>query len=130
MRPGSNCSQSDTVYLPLNCSSSSAKADNALSVLQSCEVLVRNVRMDPQGNVSFPPDASPCWYYFAAMQDAGAIQFVEDKEPIGGYCPPADSTRLQLVRIFVNYANRNAGVLNQKAFLVVRQALRASYPCR
>ena len=115
----------------LACSCGAAAADTAEDLLNSCGNFTSKVTVMPNGtlNLHGNPDANMCWGYFAAVQDLGTVVWTGETNPILGACIPPGSSVTQLIRVFVDYANRNPAKLNVSPGLMVLDALAAAFPC-
>jgi hypothetical protein len=49
--------------------------------------------------------------------------------PVFGVCAPSESTRTQLIAIFVDYVKRNPKTMSDKFFFTARAALTEAFPC-
>ena len=63
------------------------------------------------------------------MQDLSVLAD-EDGHRIMGACPPEQTTTLQLIQSFVQYARAHRAELQGNAVVTVFRALREAYPCR
>jgi hypothetical protein len=117
------------LLLALGCEPSNA-FENANELLGSCESFLSGLRQ--RGNEfairNDDPNAHECWGYIRAFQDLSAIGD-DASSTIIHACPPAESTGIQLVRVFVAYAHRHTQDLHQSAGLMTLYALRAAFPC-
>ena len=104
-----------------------ARADSS-EILSSCETLLRGVRVTGE-NIAVPPSGYPCWYFMSGIQDVITIGDSTTNRAMLQVCAPADSTLLQLIRIFVLYAQQNPTRLNLPAGEVAVMALWQAYPC-
>jgi uncharacterized phosphosugar-binding protein len=96
--------------------SSAARGDSANEVLSSCEMLLRDLVV--QGDtVRFPRGGDHCWHYMTGMSVLGA-------------CAPPESTLVQIIRVFVDYARKNPARLHLRAANIATAALRQAFPCR
>ncbi|WP_374207864.1 Rap1a/Tai family immunity protein [Bradyrhizobium sp. 190] len=106
--------------------------ESANELLSSCERFLAIARID--GNrVSMTrnePPAFECWGYLGAFQELSAIRHDGEKIPITRACLPAESSLVQLIRVFVSYAQKHPEDLHQRAGLVALEALQAAFPCR
>lgn len=111
------------------CPASSFESANDL--LSGCERFLGAVRL--QGSQfslqTDDPTAHQCWGYVQAFQELSAITEEGPKSTITRACPPAASTGVQLVRVFVSYAQKNPERLHARAGLMVLDAFRAAFPC-
>jgi len=104
-----------------------ARADSS-DILSSCETLLREMRVAGE-NVAVPPRGYPCWYFMSGIQDVITIGDSTTNRSMLQVCAPADSTLLQLIRIFVLYAQQNPTRLNLPAGRLAMMALWQAYPC-
>jgi Rap1a immunity proteins len=74
-------------------------------------------------------EALLCWGYMRAMQDMSVLAY-EDGIRIMGSCPPEQTTVLQLIHSFVNYARSHPAELEGNTALAVFKALQHAFPCR
>jgi hypothetical protein len=111
--------------------SSSAFADTAQEMLSACKPIARANISGDKGKVTGPDTftAGKCWGAFTVIQNA--IERVDDSMLlIYNICPPAESTRTQLISMFVDYAEKNPQRLQEDFFDVFIEALRKAFPCR
>lgn len=103
-------------------------AESTQDMVGSCQLL-SETRVD-QGRVQLPQDFSSgkCWGAFAVVQKV--INAIDtDKRPIFGVCAPKESTRTQLIAVFVEYARRNPSRYHEDFFAVALASLQAAFPC-
>jgi hypothetical protein len=98
-------------------------------LLQTCELLLRESKNAPDGRVTVPKDAQPCWFYISAIQDIAVVGDASLR-PLVGFCLPSEGTLMQLIRIFVDYAQRNPAQLHQSGAWLSVAALTKAFPCR
>jgi len=103
-------------------------ADSADEMLPSCETLIRQIQ-ESGDQVLVSNKGRPCWDYFSAVQDLITIADADGRAPLLGICAPPSSRLTQIIRIFVEYAQRNPAQLHESAGLVAFMALRAAFPC-
>ena len=101
-----------------------ARADSS-EILSSCETLLEGMRVTPE----ILPSGYPCWYFMSGIQDVITIGDSTTNRAMLQVCAPADSTLLQLIRIFVLYAQQNPTRLDLPAGEVAIEALWQAYPC-
>ncbi len=84
-----------------------------------------------EGRLHFEPnfENGRCWGAFAAAQALSRIKSATDKPPLLGICTPEESTRLELVKVFVDYVNTHPESRTQDFAVVMIIALRSRYPC-
>ncbi len=104
-------------------------AESAEEMLSSCKQLAE--AKITEGQVSIPQDfeSGRCWGAFGALQRATVQVIAPDRQPVLRVCAPSATTRTQHIVIFVNYAKRNPGSLNEDFFAVAWRALRETFPC-
>src|SRR3954463_6111605 len=91
---------------------SSAQAVTGQELLRQCEALERGAVVSGE-TVRLPKsqDAAACWFYMGAVQDFAATVEEEGGPSLIGSCVPAETTRIELVRAFTNYARVHRGGL-------------------
>jgi hypothetical protein len=84
-----------------------------------------------QGKVALPEtfEAGVCWGAFAIIQNLTVWVDTKTSKRHFGVCTPANSTRTQLIAIFVEYAKRNPRRYSENFSDVAFDALRESFPC-
>jgi hypothetical protein len=107
----------------------SATAMTGEQLLQSCESLLREVKVSPDGRVRVPYEGLPCWNYMQAIQDASVVAD-ESGRPLLRICAPAESTLMQYIRIFADHARRNPAKLHESGAWIAQGALATAFPCR
>lgn len=106
----------------------SATAGTPEELLQSCEAVINTARPAEGDTVDIPAAGLPCWYYMSAIQNMSAV--VDERgERLLGICPPTDSTLMDYVRIFVQYAHRNQTEDYGNAAALVLLGLSDAFPC-
>ena len=111
--------------------SSLAFADTAGQMLSACRPIARANISVGKGKVTLPYtfETGKCWGAFTAIQNG--LERVDDRMLlIYNICPPAESTRSQLIAIFVDYAEKNPQRLQEDFFDVFIDALRKAFPCK
>jgi hypothetical protein len=108
-----------------------AKAFTANDILTSCEALLRNFKPLGGEQMSIPNQGAQCANYISAFQGLSAL--IENNNDGDGrilkICAPPESTLVQFIRIYVNYAQANPRLLHQNAAELVLAALRKAFPC-
>ena len=110
---------------------SSANAETAIEVQSMCRT-VGNATLDNQGGIIISDVGGWfCWGAFAALQGLSGLSRLtwEHGEMTAGFCAPPESTRVQLVKVFLKYADEHP----EKAHLgfgnVAFLALVKAFPC-
>ena len=109
-----------------------AGAETALQMKSYCEPIYNNSGVNSEGRLTnFPntQEAWQCWGAFAAIQSLVVVVDSETHQELLRSCPAPDVTRLQMISIFVRYANNNPQLLNLPFAVVVMSSLSASFPC-
>lgn len=105
-----------------------AGAATARDLLKSCDIVVRS--MEGSGReVSIAAGGRACWNYMEAVQDMVALAD-ENGHRLLNVCVPEDGRKDGLVRAFTTYAHAHPSELDNRASLVVLQALWAAFPCK
>lgn len=104
-----------------------AQAGTTLELLQGCELLEKSTVSEGKVLVS-SSEARICWGFFRAVQVLSALADQKDQRLLG-VCAPPDSSLLQYVRIFVNYARNSPAELHENIGLVVLKSLYQAFPC-
>jgi hypothetical protein len=108
---------------------SAANAETAGAMASACRQ-VADARIVEQ-SIQFVQtyDTGQCWGAFAMVQQV--VSYVDRPGGIRlfGACPPPESTRSQLVALFVEYVNRNPQRMHEDFFEVTTEALRIAFPC-
>lgn len=109
-------------------SSGCARAASANQILNSCEVLLRDMHTASDGKIIVPPEARTCWFYLSAIQDSLILLDDGDKH-ILPVCAPPEVTLSQVIRIFTEFARSHPNSLHEKAAGVAVIALGSAFPC-
>jgi hypothetical protein len=103
-------------------------AKTAAEMLSGC----RQVAQAPiqNGQISIPATlpVGKCWGAFTLIDEL-ATWVLPSGVRLLGSCPPDNSTRSQLVAVFVEYVDRNPQRRNDLFGETVVAALRAAFPC-
>jgi hypothetical protein len=116
--------------LLISCSSS-AFAETAQEMLSACRPIAKANLSGSKGKATGPDtfNAGKCWGAFTVIQNA--IERVDDRMLlIYNLCPPAESSKTQLIAMFVDYAEKNPQRLQEEFFDVFLDALRKAFPCQ
>ena len=111
--------------------SSSAFAETAQEMLVACRPIARANISGGKGEATGPDTftAGECWGAFTVIQNV--IERVDDRMLlIYNVCAPAESTRIQLIAMFVDYAEKNPQRLKEDFFDVFIDATQKAFPCR
>ena len=110
--------------------SQNAMAASAQELLSACrpvaksETIGGNVRLDTKF------ETGVCWGEFDAIQRVTTIPDKTNRRTILDICAPSNSTRVQLIAIFVNYAEKNPQRLHLHGFDIAVESLQAAFPCK
>jgi hypothetical protein len=105
------------------------KADTTEEMLSACRPITESKVADGKVNLPQTFDAGVCWGAFAAIQDE-TTWADESGERHFEICTTEESTRTQLIAIFVEYAKRNPSKYSEEFHRVALAALREAFPCR
>jgi Rap1a immunity proteins len=108
---------------------SHASAETTLEIQSACRG-VRDATIGADGRLEMAIDFSTgmCWGAFAAFQRLDVMKWPDGKR-ILGFCAPPESSRLQLVRIFMKYADDHPEEAHEGFEVVALQALMKAFPC-
>jgi hypothetical protein len=106
------------------------RAESAEEMLSSCKPMM-NAKVQGE-TVGFQHnfETGLCWGAFGALQRLSRLADSNMKPllPIG--CAPENSTRTQLIAIFVDYVRKNPQRLNEDFPIVAMAAISTAFPCR
>lgn len=107
-----------------------ANAQSAGEMLHACEILQRGVRVEGE-TVYLPPggDVHQCWGFMSAVQEYATLAD-QDGQTLLDACPSADTTTVQVIRVFIRYANVHPEELSSKAAAVAYNAMAQAFPCK
>src|SRR5262249_27676180 len=107
-----------------------AHSETGDELLQACEALERTARISGD-NVQLPAraDVHICLGYMSAVQDFSVLRDPETKKTLFRSCAGPDTTLIQHIRVFTNYARTHPQELHDKASLLVYRALQSAFPC-
>jgi hypothetical protein len=104
-----------------------ASAISSSELLESCQS-VAGTAVIKDTQIEIPEAGLPCWYYMSALQNMSVL-VDQSGVRLLGLCPPADSTVLDFVKNFVQYARKQKADDDNPAALAL-PGLAKSYPCR
>jgi hypothetical protein len=107
---------------------SGASAITTEQLLKSCSVVIKAAPAAKSATADIPAAGLPCWYYMSALQNMSALASDSGRRLLG-VCPPADSTLLDFVRIFVQYAREHKADLEENAAAAAFLGLAKTFPC-
>lgn len=110
-------------------STGTAHAQTALEMESKCRKLA-NTQTAEDGRIVMPPDrdSSECWAAFMTLQQLAVIAYDNGRRYLN-VCAPAESTRLQYIKLFTNYASKHPEHLHRSFGLVALMALHEAFPC-
>jgi hypothetical protein len=106
-----------------------ARAETALEVASMCSELAN---APVQGNeIAFPHDEASqfCWGVFAAIQELATVVWSHSGTRMFNACVPTASTRIELIKVFLKYANDHPERLHEPFRNLILPALIEAYPC-
>ena len=117
-------------FLPLLALTSACPvyAQSAQQLLSACRPIAKG-EVSEEG-IKFPRtyETGLCWGTFAMLQHV--IRHVdEDRRPIYAVCAPAESSRGQLVQVFVKFAEASPERLHEDGTRIALESLQRAFPC-
>jgi hypothetical protein len=108
-----------------------AQGQSAQEMRSACREIAAARVMDHAVTIPQSFDSGVCWGAFAVVQTAVGLIDAGDasKLPFFRVCAPKQSTRTQLIAIFVEYARVHPESLHEEFFFVAIAALRTAFPC-
>ena len=105
-----------------------AFAESTGDMLSACKIVSESKAAD--GHVRIPESTSGgiCWGAFSILQEVGRT-LDSSGNPIMSFCLPRNSTRTQLVAVFVNYAEKHPEQWHLDFFQVATVALSEAFSC-
>ncbi len=108
-----------------------ASAQSTNELLTGCQVLVTSARASgDRTTISKEPTASVCWGFMGAVQELSDMSFDGGLRTVTGACLPSEITRLQLIRVFLSYAQAHPEKLHYPASQLVLVAWTEAFPCK
>ena len=104
-------------------------AETAEEMVSACHFILDAKVSNNEVDVPNDSESGLCWGAFLVLQKVIVIAAHGEKIPFLRVCAPADSTRTQLIAVFVEYAKRHPERYNEDFFFVAIDAERASFPC-
>jgi hypothetical protein len=119
---------SAAAVLLLCVSSLGARAETALEVQSWCKELV-HAKIPADNRVFFKEDVYSgfCWDAFAVIQQFS--RYTRNGTLLLGMCAPADSTRLQFIKIFSKYVDDHPETAHRSFADVARLSLTEAFRC-
>jgi hypothetical protein len=107
-----------------------AHAQSAGEMLRACEILQRGMHIEGE-MVYLPPgeDVHQCWGFMSAVQEYSTLADQDGKTLLDA-CPNPDTTTVQIIHVFINYANAHPEKLGLKAAAVAYNAMADAFPCK
>jgi hypothetical protein len=97
-------------------------------LLASCEAITDASPLSAEKTLDIAAEGLPCWYYMSAIQNMTALAD-ERGERLLSVCPTPDSTLLDFVRIFVQYAHTEDVKAQRNTAAFVLPGLAKAFPC-
>jgi Rap1a immunity proteins len=105
-----------------------AIALSPVDLLASCEAIPDASSLSAEKTFDIAAEGLPCWYYMSAVQNMTVLAD-ERGERLLGICPPPDSTVLDFVRVFVQYARTEDVGSQRNAAAFALLGLARAFPC-
>jgi hypothetical protein len=106
------------------------RAESAEEMLSSCRPLAKAKVLGEKVAFAQNFQTGTCWAAFGVLQRVSRFVDSNDKPRLSIGCAPANSTRTQLIAIFVDYVQKNPQRLNEDFVDVAMIALETAFPCR
>jgi hypothetical protein len=103
-------------------------AETAEEMLSACRPIAQARVSD--GKIDLPQtfDAGSCWGAFAALHQVTML--LENGKPSLHVCLPEDTTRTELIALFVRYVESHPKVYSENFALVAMNAMIEAFPCK
>jgi hypothetical protein len=110
-------------------SAQAQSVDTALEVQSWCKSFA-DVKAGANESFAMPrdPRTELCWGAFLSIQQMSAIIDGNGRRVLS-ICPPASSTRIEYIEIFLRYAEQHPAEGEQAFAGVARRALAGAFPC-
>jgi hypothetical protein len=104
-------------------------AETTEEMVSSCRAISAAKVVGEQ--VSLPHDfaSGVCWGAFASIQTVVTIADQKSMKPFFDVCAPAESTRTQLIQIFLVYAQAHPEEYQKDYFAVALTSMHKAFPC-
>jgi CTP synthase (UTP-ammonia lyase) len=108
-----------------------AHSESAEEMVSNCKWIAEAKVSDDQIEIPTDFHSGVCWGAFGTIQKAiSVVPYSFPKEgPLLGVCAPENSTRSQLIRIFIAYTERHPEKLHKDYFFIAIAALKEAFPC-
>ncbi len=110
-------------------SSSRAQAETAEDMLSACRVVADAAASGEDLTLPANFNSGLCWGAFAAIQQATRLIPTPQSARTFQVCSPEQSTRTELVHVFLDYVHAHPERLHDDFFFVAVSALRGAFPC-
>jgi len=111
-------------------SGSSALAQSAAEMLHACELLQRGMHVE-RNSAYLPPSnkANQCWGFVGAVLQYAMLADSDGKTLLGA-CPGPDTTIVQVIDVFIQYARSHPEKVDLSAAAVAYNAMADAFPCK
>jgi hypothetical protein len=75
-------------------------------------------------------ESGNCWGYFAAIQELSRFALNDSEERALLICPPPEARLGQIIRVFLNYVDRNPHKGHLPSSQVALEAMWEAFPCK
>jgi len=105
------------------------RAESALEASGSCRA-VANGERGSDGTLRFSREGDFCWGAFASLQQLARVSSADNpKGRALNICAPPESTRMQLVLVYLQYATNHPNELHEELPIVAWRSLMSAFPC-
>jgi len=111
-------------------SGSSALAQSTAEMLGACEILQRGMHVE-RNTAYLPPSnkANQCWGFVGAVLQYSMLADQNGKTLLGA-CPGPDATVIQVIDVFVKYAQSHPEKADLSAAAAAYNAMADAFPCK
>ena len=104
---------------------------SALDIASYCKPIAEATPLsDGRVGFAFTYKTGKCWGFFDAVQQASRLWWIGHKNPVLGFCAPAEGTLTQLVKVFQKYVQEHPAKADEEALIVAHDALLDAFPCK
>ena len=104
--------------------------ETTLQMQSYCRPLAHAVK-NPDGAFKIPsdPGSLTCWGAFAAIQELSVMGWNGTRLRILGFCAPPETSRITMIQIFEDYAERRPDMAHESFTQAALNAFMGAFPC-
>jgi hypothetical protein len=107
-----------------------SRAETTEEMLSACRPFTQAKVVDGKVEIESDYHTGVCWGAFALVQALLSARNSETKEPMLWACAPDNSTRTQLISIFVHYAENHPEKYSDSFLQSIVNAMQQAFPCK